>query len=211
MSRRGSAQLLLLFFRPRSRLGWTLGAIAGVLVVAGLLQAGGDFPLLTRTGLAQVLRQSAWQHALAGLPEPAPWPWAATPPATTAKVPRLGLSASVVKEGSPSKDEGAAIEPPQPASGEDPRAPRTKLSEVGVGDRITVTTADGSSRVYRVTGRRVVDPHLAETDSGPSDADTTLVTCLPLDPLLASTLRLVIQATKDDLPAPSEPRPEQKL
>ncbi len=88
---------------------------------------------------------------------------------------------------------------------------RTKLSEVGVGDRITVTTADGASRIYKVTGRRVVDPHLAETNSGPSDADTTLVTCLPLDPLLASTLRLVIQATTDDAPAPPEPRPEQKL
>ncbi len=89
--------------------------------------------------------------------------------------------------------------------------PRTKLSEVGVGDRITVTTADGSSRVYRVTGRRVVDPHLAETKSGPSDDDATLVTCLPLDPLLASSLRLVIQATTIDPPAAPDPRPEQKL
>lgn len=200
MLRRGSAQLLLLFFRSRSRLGWIAGAIAGVLVVAGLLQAGGDFPLLTRTGLAQMLRQSAWQHALAGLPEPAPWPWADTPAAAMPKVPRLGLSASVVKEESPGKDDG-----------EDPHLPRTKLSQVGVGDRITVTAADGSSRSYRVTGRRVVDPHLAESDSALSDADTTLVTCLPLDPVLANTLRLVIQATTDDPPAPPEPRPEQKL
>ena len=44
MSRRGSAQFLLLFLRSRARLGWTLGAIVGVLVVAGLIQAGGDFP-----------------------------------------------------------------------------------------------------------------------------------------------------------------------
>ena len=68
MSRRGSAQLLLLFFRSRARLGWTLGAIVGVLVVAGL-QAGGDFPILTRLGIAQMIRQSAWHQALAGLPE----------------------------------------------------------------------------------------------------------------------------------------------
>jgi len=203
MLRRGSAQLLLLFFRSRLRLGWTLGAIAGVLVVAGLLQAGGAFPLLTRTGLAQVLRQSAWQHAFAGTPEPGPWPWAAAPAATTAKVPLLGLSASIVKE--------AGTEPPQHASGEDPHVVRTKLSEVGVGDRITVTSVNGSSRVYKITGRKVVDPHLAETDSGPSDVDTTLVTCLPLEPLLASTLRLVIQATTDDAVAAPEPRPEQKL
>jgi len=176
MLRRGSAQLLLLFFRSRLRLGWKIGAIAGVLVAAGLLQTGDDFPLLTRTGLAQLLHQSAWQRALAGLPEQVPWPWTETSPGTAAGVPQLGLSASVVKEESPGKDEGAAIESPQPASGEDPHVPRTKLSEVGVGDRITVTTADGSSRIYRITGRRVVDPHLAETESGPSDDDATLVT-----------------------------------
>ena len=207
MLRRGSAQLLLLFFRSRLGLGRKIGAIAGVLVAVGLLQTGDDFPLLNRTGLAQLLRQSAWQHAFAGLPEQAPWPWAETSPGMAAGVPQLGLSASVIKEESPGKDEGAAV---SPASGEDPHVPRTKLSEVGVGDRITVTTADGSSRVYRITGRRVVDPHLAETESGPSD-DASLVTCLPLDPLLASSLRLVIQATTIDPPAEPDPRPEQKL
>jgi len=210
MLRRGSAQLLLLFFRSRARLRWKIGAIAGVLVAAGLLQAGGEFPLLTRTGLAQLLHQSAWQHALAGLPEQAPWPWAETSLGTAAAVPQLGLSASVVKEEIPGKDEGSAIESQQPASGEDPHVPRTRLSEVGVGDRITVTTADGSSRVYRITGRGVVDPHLAESDTGPSDDDATLVTCLPLDPLLGS-LRLVIQATTIDPPTAPAPRPEQKL
>ena len=211
MLRRGSAQLLLLFFRSRLRLGWTIGAIAGVLVAAGLLQGGGDFPLVTRTGLAQILHQSAWQHALAGLPQQTPWPWAETSPGATAAVPRLGLSASVVKEESPGKDESASIQSLQPASGEDPHMSRTKLSEVGVGDRITVTTADGSSRVYRITGRRVVDPHLAESESGPADDNAALVSCLPLDPLLANSLRLVIQATTIDPPASSAPRPEQKL
>jgi hypothetical protein len=208
MSRRGSAQLLLLFFRSRKVLGWTMGMIAGVLLVAGLIQSGGDFPLLTRTGLAQVLRQSAWQHALVGLPEQAAWPWTDAPAAATVEVPRLGLSASVVKEQHSSEE---ILERPQPVSGETSHAPRQELSEVGVGDRITVTSADGSSRVYRVTGRRVVDPHLAETETGPLDGDATLVTCLPLDPLLASSLRLVIQATKVEPPAPPTPGPEQKL
>jgi sortase family protein len=204
MSRRGSAQLLLLFFRSRARLGWMTGVVVGVLVVAGLVQAGDDFPLLTRTGLDQVIRQSAWHHAFAGMPEQAAWPWAETPTATDATVPRLGLSAAVGKETE------TVIEPSQPA-GDDGKEPRTKLSEVGVGDRITVTTNNGSSRVYRVTGRKVVDPHLADTESGPLDADPTLVTCLPLDPLLASSLRLIIQATTIDPPAPPTPRPEQKL
>ena len=204
MSRRGSAQLLLLFLRSRARLGWTLGAMVSVLVVAGLVQAGDDFPILAKMGIAQMIRQSAWHHALAGMPEQAVWPWSDTPAATDAKVPSLGLSAAV------GKAVDTAIEPSQPA-GDDKNEPRTKLSEVGVGDRITVTTADGSSRVYRVTGRGVVDPHLADTESGPLNADPTLVTCLPLDPLLASSLRLVIQAIKTEPPAPSVPRPEQKL
>jgi hypothetical protein len=175
-----------------------------VLIVAGLLQTGGDFPVLTRTGLAQVIRQSAWQHALAGLPEQAPWPWAEAPTATGATVPRLGLSAVI------GKDADTVIETPQP-TGKGATKPDTTLSEVGVGDRITVTTAEGSSHVYRVTGRKVVDPHLSDSDAPKYDADPTLVTCLPLDPLLASSLRLIIRATTLDQPAPPEPRPEQKL
>ena len=54
-----------------------------------------------------------------------------------------------------------------PVAGQDPHLPRTKLSEIGVGDHITVTTSDGASRDYRVTGRKVVDPHLAD-QSGPA-------------------------------------------
>jgi Sortase domain len=203
MPSRGSAQFLLLSLRSRRRLGWIMGGAACALIVALLLQAGSEFPLLTRTGVAQLLRQSAWQHALAGLPEAPALPWASTASAP-AQVPMLGLSASVIKETSP----GSATV--KPVAGEDPHLPRTKLSEIGVGDHITVTTSDGASRDYRVTGRKVVDPHLAD-QSGPSDVDATLVTCLPLDPLLASSLSLVIQATKVDPPAETQPDPEQKL
>ena len=78
MPSRGSAQFLLLFLRSRAKLGWTMGTMAGALIVAALLQAGGEFPLLTKTGLAQVFRQSVWQHALAGVPQATPLPWANT-------------------------------------------------------------------------------------------------------------------------------------
>jgi hypothetical protein len=202
MSRRGSAQLLLLFFRSPGR-WWALGALGGVLIVAGFIQAGSDFPILTRMGLTQVIHQSVWQHALAGLPEQAPWPWADTTTATGATVPRLGLSAAI------GKDADTVIESPQPNSKD--QQERTTLGEVGIGDRITVTGADGSSHVYRVTGRKVVEPDLSESDSPKYAADPTLVTCLPLDPLLASSLRLIIQATTIDPPAPPEPKPQQKL
>jgi sortase A len=210
MPKRGSVQLLLLSFRSRARLGW--GVLAGVivLVLAFLLQTGDEFPVMTRTGLAQVIRQSVWEHALAGLPEE-PWPWGESSQVTSPTVPRLGLSAAVLTGTSAGKDEHLSLPPLKPANGNGAHAPRAKVSDVEVGDRITVTAADGSSRVYKVTGRRVVDPHLAETEPKPEDAEMALVTCSPLDPLLASSLRLVIQAIKIDPPAPPEASAEQKL
>ena len=206
MSRRGSAQLLLLFFGTRHGNGRVMGAIAGIAVVTGLLVALGGLP--TPGGLAQVLRQSAWDRAFAGLPEQTPLPWGAPPATPKAKVTRLGLSASMVKEGQ--RNTLRAESAPAPAAGHAPHQPGTMLSEVVVGDRITVTTAGGASRVCEVTGRRVVDPHLTETDSDASRGDDAFVTCVPLDPLLASSLRLVIQATEVEPPA-AEPRPEHKL
>ena len=52
------------------------------------------------------------------------------------------------------------------------------------------------------------------TDGGPSglsDADIALVTCSPLDPFVANSLRLIIQAIKVDPPAAPAPSAEQKL
>lgn len=208
MSRRGSTQLLLLFFRSRKRLGWTMGTIATILILAGLMQTAGEFPVMTRTGLAQVLRQSAWQHALAGLPEQPVWPWSEIPSVAASSVPRLGVSAFVATDAGP--NEGSIIAPVERVSAEDPHLPRKEFGGISIGDRITVTRADGSSRVYRVTGRRVVDPHLADSESGASEENSALA-CPRLDRTLADTLGLVIQATKVDPPAPAEPRPEQKL
>jgi hypothetical protein len=206
---RGSAQLLLLFFRSRPRLGWLVGCTALILALATLLQAGGEFPLMTRPGLAQLIRQSAWEHALAGRPEQAPWPWAETSAAASGGVSQLGLSAAVIKEGGPGEAEGTAIQPLQRTSSQDPHLPANRFGEVGVGDRITVTTADGTSQVYRVTGRKVVDPHLAEVVPDAPQDGTASANCLPLD--VANSLSLIIQATKSEPPTPHEPRPEQKL
>jgi hypothetical protein len=212
MSRRGSAQLLLLFFRSRSRLGWSIGAIALVLVLAVLVQAGGEFPLMTRAGLAQMLRQSAWQHALADLPEQAPWPWADDAPSVIAvPLPQLGLSASVGRDSGSDAPNGSIIEPVERTSAEDPHLAPKVLSDISVGDRVTVTSADGSSRVYRVTGRKVFDPHLAESESGDADDNEMLASCPRLDRALTATLKLVIQATRVEPSESPELGPEQKL
>jgi sortase (surface protein transpeptidase) len=57
----------------------------------------------------------------------------------------------------------------------------------------------------------VVDPHLAESEPKPGDADMALVTCSTLDPLLTNSLRLIIEAIKTDPQAAPEPSAEQKL
>jgi hypothetical protein len=57
----------------------------------------------------------------------------------------------------------------------------------------------------------VVDPHLAETDPGLTDGEVSPVTCWPLGPLVAGTLRLVIQATQVEQESAPSPETEQKL
>ena len=88
--------------------------------------------------------------------------------------------------------------------------PPKAFGEISIGDSITVTRADDSAPVSRVTGCRVVDPHLAES-APEADARNSAVDCSQLDRALADSLRLVIQATRAEPPAPPAPRPEQKL
>ncbi|MGH6866222.1 MAG: hypothetical protein ACREDO_08655 [Methyloceanibacter sp.] len=208
MSKRGSAQFLLLSLRPRARLGLAIGA-AVVFVTFGLVQTKGDFPLLDRSDLAQALHQSAWQRALAGDVEPAAWPWEAASEknmsaAPGAKVPRLGLAA-VLKQSAGEKHASRPAHPVTPA-----RADKTgaEFGDVVIGDKITVTGADGSSHVYKVTGRRVVDPHLAESASELADGNLSTVSCLPLD--VAGSLRLIIQASEATPAREPEPTSDQR-
>jgi hypothetical protein len=215
MPKRGSVQFLLLSFRPRATLGWGIGAAAIVfLVISGLVFTKDEFPALAKTGLAQALRQSAWQQALAGQGQPERWPWEDTSanmslaPAM-ATVPRLGLSASVLARTA----ETQATPDPHVASGARTRSASAELgdvamgdvalSHVAIGDSITLTAADGSSHVYKITGRCVVDPHLADGVSGLSGAKPSRVACWPLD---------AVQATKTEPPAAPEPiASQQKL
>ncbi len=196
MTKRGSSQFLLLFFRPSVRLGWRIGG--AVALIALVLSAG--------AGLVPVLHQSAWKHALADEPSQRAWPWEGTSPVEQTAVPRLGLSAAL-NDAIPQVE----IAPSAPQQGKDAHPSRLQLGDVAIGDRITVTAADGSSRDYRVTGRKVVDPHLAEGDSvAPTGGEVSPVTCWPLD-VVSGSLRLIIQATGVDQPKAPHPSAEQKL
>jgi hypothetical protein len=208
MPKRGSVQFLLLSLSSRAKLGLKVGMAVALALVLGALQGGEDFRLMERTGLAKELRQSAWKRALAGQTQQTPWPWQDKSFVAATNVPRLGLSAAILKgDVTPS----LSSEPKAP-SGIREGKPETELSNVEVGDRITVTGANGSFRTYRVTGRRVIDPHLAETDEpNLTGGEVTSVTCWPLGPLVAGTLRLFIQATEVDQDGAPEPDTEQKL
>jgi hypothetical protein len=154
------------------------------------------------TELAQLARQSVWARVQTETPEHAPWPWGTAPTEAKALVPRLGLSAAMIDE----RENVTLGLAPEPADGT--RDPAFMLSDLAIGDHITVTTAGGTSRVYRVTGCKVVDPHLADGTPSASGVDAKLVTCMPFDSRLANSLRLTIQATTA---APPHPRQEQKL
>jgi hypothetical protein len=196
MTKRGSSQFLLLFFLPTMRFGLRIG---GALALIALTAFAG-------AGLAPVLHQSAWKDALASDPLPKAWPWETASPVAQTEVARLGLSAEL-NEGTPEVE----IAPSESRQGQKAQSPRRQLGDVAIGDRITVTGSDGSSQDYRVTGRTVVDPHLAEGDSvAPTGGKVSPVTCWPLDAVVGS-LRLIIEATGVARPKASQPSAEQKL
>lgn len=203
MPKRGSVQLLLLFFRARAR--W-LGTILSGLALLCLLH--GEAPGL-KSGIAQSLRQSAWRHALAGEPAQQPWPWDGATPAAKSPVPRLGLSAVVLTESEwqqPSSARARSLKAgPRAAAG----ASDTSLAfgDIALGDP-NVTPAEGLKSLERVTVPRPIKP--CPTAPAPA-ADPHLLTCTPLDPSVASALRVIIDAAHGDASATTAPDPEQKL
>ena len=199
MPLRGSAQLLLLFLARGRRRG-IAGALSGV-VAAGLFLGG-------PAELTQALRERAWDRALAESPAQSSWPWTEASVPARAKVQRLGLSAAVVKDGE-GRTTPALYAPRRQRAATASRSDEM-LSELAVGDDITVTSASGDSRSYRVAGPSVVDPHLAQDDPRAASGAAAADSCAPHDKWLASSLRLVIQAITADPPA-TEPDQEQKL
>jgi hypothetical protein len=206
MPKRGSVQLLLHFLRGRQAPGWRIGFGVALIAVLGLLPGEGSLYHKAKTGLAQSLRQAAWKHALAGEPESKPWPWDHASPALYSVVPRLGLSAAVRYDVASERSElmsGAS----RTSIAQDGRDPHLALSDVAIGDRITITTADGSTRPYRVTGRQVLDPQASKTQILERGADS----CAPLDSSLSGVLHLIIEAIQGDLPQSAPTHDEQKL
>ncbi len=189
MPLRGSVQLLLLSPRWRLARRTGIGAAAMGLLLVGAIQLQNALPALGEDGLVQALRQNVWKRALAGQAHATPWPWqdisANMSLAPGATVPRLGLSAALLSQ---------VDEPALPAQNDDARTPvavakpgtqgDVALGDVTIGDSITFTAADGATCVYQVTGRRVVDPHLAASEAERFDGEASLFECSPLESLI---------------------------
>ena len=199
MPERGPAQLLLLFFPPRPRLGWRLGLAAASIALLGLLPGEESVYHHAKAGIAQSLRQAAWKRAVANEPEARSWPWSATARASYSKVPRLGLSAAVLhektgKRGGPepsSAERGLVI-----LGGHDPHLD----VDLAVGDRLTVTRADGTREDYRVIG-----PELFEDRDGANEETDGADPHLPsFGTSLGRALRLKLEAEHIDMPKSSE-------
>jgi sortase A len=211
MSIRGSGRFLLLSFRGRALLACGIGGVAALLL-GGIAPSGTGFKLMERTGLGQLLHQRAWERALAGHSEMEPWPWEDPSLMANTKVPQLGLSAAVLERLSDQQRSRDTERPQSDAKLTGVSEPAEGFSNVAIGDRLTVTRPDGSTRVYRVTGRRVVDPHLADSEPLSEEGETTPASCSPLDAFVAGSLRVILQATEPKMPEPApDASTEQKL
>ncbi|WP_141701502.1 hypothetical protein [Methyloceanibacter marginalis] len=212
MPLRGSVQLLLLSLRQRgTRKAW-LGAVGAVGLVVGGVQLASVLPSLGEDGLAQALRQSVWNQVLADQSTPARWPWedlsVSMSLAPSGSVPRLGLSAAMRRETAgvaesvlPAPDRAARAETRKAKS--DQVQGDVALSDVTIGDSITFTAADGAICVYQVTGRRVIDPHLAASEAERFGGEAAQFQCGPLE-------KLIMQATQGEPDAAPKPAEEQR-
>lgn len=90
--------LLPRHFSSRAMRGWGAAIIVIPAILFGTLPAGDNAFNRAKSNVTQLVRQSAWNHALATEPAASPWPWEEiVMPAEGTSVPRLGLSAAVLR------------------------------------------------------------------------------------------------------------------
>jgi hypothetical protein len=186
MPERGPVQLLLHFLRLRQAPAWKIGLAAALVATLGLLPGEESLYQNAKTGLAQSLRQAAWTHALAGEPQPEPWPWDQATPAVNSVVPRLGLSAAIHCDAKASEQ---ISEPAPKPVGIDARDPHLASDDAGVA---------GGADAVRVEGEEVFaeqdrDDRLWEPGAPPPAAIPS-ANCFPLESSIPGAIHLMIEA-----------------
>ena len=186
-------------------------ALAIVLAAAGFgfVEIGAGLYIKLKAQVAQVLLERAWARTRDGEADARPWPWADTWPVARITVPRIGRSAVVLAGASgeamafaPGYMDGTPL-PGMPGIGVISGHRDTHfafLSEIVGGDLVTVSTADGRSHSYRVTGMSVVRANASGIDPHAPGRGIALVTCYPFDAQERGPDRFVVRA--DEVIAP---------
>ncbi|MGC2411018.1 MAG: hypothetical protein WA441_13760 [Methyloceanibacter sp.] len=211
MPERGPVQLLLPFFGSRVKPGWSLGLAVAFVALLGPLP--GESVLHTaKLGLTQLLPQVAWKHALAGEPEHKAWPWDGASPVAYRTVPRLGLSAAVLYDGNGQRSERKPFSRSWRASlAMDRHDPHLALGDVAIGDGLPVTTAEGLTPAYQVTGRENLDAQGSATDASRAGASDPHLACPHHSSSFAGALRFLIEGAHIDHLESQATSHEQKL
>lgn len=210
MPERGPVQHLLPFFHSRPTLGWRVGLAVAFIAVLSLVPGEESVFHQARAGLTQSLRQAAWKHALAGEPERTPWPWDVfAPSAGSPTVPRLGLSAAVLYDGSGQRPEHKSFSQSWRAAldRQDPHL----VGDVAIGDGLPVTAASGITPAYQVSGAETADAQGPATDALPAGASDPHLACPRHSSSFAGALRFLIEGARIDPLESQATLHEQKL
>ncbi|MGH6824464.1 hypothetical protein [Methyloceanibacter sp.] len=198
MPERGPVQFLLHFLRLRQTPGWKIGLAVALVATLGLLPGEESLYQKAKTGLAQSLRQAAWKHALAGEPQPKPWPWDQSTPAANSVVPRLGLSAAIHCD-QDAKTSERISETARKLGGIDARDPHLVSDRAMIvedADAVGVAGDEGFAEQDR-------DDRLWEPGA-PPPAATPSADCSPLDSSIPGALHLMIEAIQGNWASPTE-------
>lgn len=195
-------------------------AFASVACLAAGTALGSQGVVLRAKALvAQVLLERAWQASVSSGRPQKPWSWADTWPVARLSFPELGRSAIVLADAG---GEALAFAPAHVAGSPLPGEPGTSLvaghrdthfrfiRELRPGDEIEVTSPDGKSRAFRVTGSAIVHARASGIETDGPVRRLALVTCWPFDALGRGPLRYVVFAEAAPEPSPpgSSPSPQ---
>ena len=179
-----------------------LGSV--VCTLLGALLLGNGAYLYTKTQVAQLLLQQAWERTLTGSPQVKPWPWADTWPVARLRstahdidiIVLAGDSGRVLAFG-PGHHFGSAL--PTQIGHSLISAHRDThfrfLQNVAVDEELQLQNTQGEWHRYRVVETRVVDASNISLAQLPQTSALTLITCYPFDALLpGGPLRFVLTA-----------------
>lgn len=186
-----------------SRGEWIGIALVLTIVFYGLSQIGHGLYIKTKSQMAQLLLQKAWQQAESGQAISKPWPWADTWPVAKLTVPKLGQSTVVLSGVSGEAmafGPGYHTETPAPGqSGTSVIAAHRDthfrfLEYLNLGDQITIKTPHRQSQSYIIKRFRVVKWDQSGIDPDAPGQNLALVTCWPFEVNSQGPLRFVVEA-----------------